>query len=57
MQVHAMGTVVFEADDDRVVPIEDAAWSYEEPLPGAIDRVGTDFAGHVAFDRAKVDVR
>ncbi|MFG1807605.1 DUF427 domain-containing protein [Streptomyces sp. NPDC049040] len=29
----------------------DAAWSYPEPLSSAIDRVGRDFSGYVAFDR------
>jgi len=27
----------------------DAAWSYPTPLAGAIERVGTDFSGYVAF--------
>jgi uncharacterized protein (DUF427 family) len=27
----------------------DRAWSYPTLLPGAIERVGTDFAGYVAF--------
>jgi len=39
---------------DRVV--EDAAWSYEEPFASAVERVGRDFAGHVAFDRTKVQI-
>jgi uncharacterized protein (DUF427 family) len=34
----------------------DAAWSYPEPLPGAIERVGSDFAGYVAFDRSQVEI-
>ena len=34
--------------DDRLA---DGAWSYPEPLPGATERVGRDFAGYVAFDR------
>ncbi|GAA4627359.1 DUF427 domain-containing protein [Cellulomonas oligotrophica] len=29
--------------------LADRAWSYPEPYPGAIERVGTDFAGWVAF--------
>lgn len=29
---------------------KDVAWSYPEPLPGAADRVGQDFADYVAFD-------
>lgn len=29
--------------------VADAAWSYPNPYPGAIDRVGKDFAGYVAF--------
>ncbi len=27
----------------------DAAWSYPEPKPTAIDQVGADFSGYVAF--------
>lgn len=27
----------------------DVAWAYPSLLPGAVERVGTDFAGHVAF--------
>lgn len=27
----------------------DRAWSYPEPFPGAVERVGKDFAGYVAF--------
>ncbi len=34
---------------------KDVAWSYPNLLPGAVDRVGKDFAGYVAFDPA-VDV-
>jgi len=34
--------------------LEDVAWSYPEPYPSAIEKVGTDFSGHVAFWR---DVR
>jgi uncharacterized protein (DUF427 family) len=29
--------------------LADAAWSYPEPYPTAIERVGTDFSGYVAF--------
>lgn len=32
----------------------DKAWSYPEPFPTAIERVGTDFSGYVAFDRSVV---
>jgi uncharacterized protein (DUF427 family) len=32
---------------DGVLP--DRAWSYPEPYPTAINRVGTDFSGYVAF--------
>ncbi|MBZ4485789.1 DUF427 domain-containing protein [Microbacterium sp. cx-55] len=28
----------------------DLAWSYPHPLPTAIERVGSDFSGYVAFD-------
>ncbi|MGZ0711919.1 DUF427 domain-containing protein (plasmid) [Coraliomargarita sp. W4R53] len=34
--------------------VKDAAWSYPDLYPGAVDRVGTDFAGYVAFDRSVV---
>jgi len=27
----------------------DRAWSYPEPMPSAIERVGRDFTGYVAF--------
>lgn len=27
----------------------DRAWAYPEPYPSAIERVGTDFSGYVAF--------
>lgn len=30
----------------------DAAWSYPDPLESAVDTVGRNFAGYVAFDRA-----
>ena len=30
---------------------EDAAWSYPEPKPSAIERVHKDFSGYVAFWR------
>ena len=30
----------------------DGAWSYPKPHRAAIERVGTDFSGYVAFDRA-----
>ena len=34
--------------------LTDGAWSYPDLRPGAVDRVGTDFAGYVAFDRKVV---
>ncbi len=34
--------------------LADGAWSYPDLRPGAIDRVGTDFAGYLAFDRKVV---
>ncbi|KZE41181.1 DUF427 domain-containing protein [Microbacterium sp. T32] len=34
--------------------LPDGAWSYPDLRPGAVDRVGTDFAGYVAFDRKVV---
>ncbi len=30
---------------------QDVAWSYPEPLPGAIDKVKKDFSNYVAFWR------
>lgn len=35
-------------------PHADAAWSYPVLRPSAIDRVGVDFSGYVAFDRNQV---
>lgn len=29
--------------------LTDRAWAYLEPYPSAIERVGTDFSGYVAF--------
>lgn len=29
--------------------LQDRAWSYPEPFPGSVDRVGKDFANYVAF--------
>ena len=29
--------------------LQDRAWSYPEPYPTALTRVGTDFSGYVAF--------
>lgn len=29
--------------------LTDRAWAYPEPYPTAIERVGTDFSGYVAF--------
>ena len=31
------------------VVLKDRAWSYPDPLPGSIERVGRDFSGYVAF--------
>jgi uncharacterized protein (DUF427 family) len=36
--------------------IHDGAWSYPDLIPSAVDRVGRDFAGYVAFDRGSVTV-
>ena len=36
-------------EDDNIS--QDAAWSYPEPLPTAIDKVKKDFSGYVAFWR------
>jgi uncharacterized protein (DUF427 family) len=35
---------------------KDAAWSYPEIKSSAVDRVGKDFAGYVAFDKQQVSV-
>ncbi|MDZ8202279.1 DUF427 domain-containing protein [Microbacterium sp. SSW1-59] len=32
--------------------LEDGAWAYPDLRPGAADRVGSDFAGFIAFDRS-----
>ena len=37
-----------QSDD---VQIADVGWSYPEPYDGAVERVGRDFAGHVAFGK------
>jgi uncharacterized protein (DUF427 family) len=34
----------------------DAAWSYPEPYPASFDRVGKDYSGYVAFDKAQVAI-
>lgn len=31
----------------------DAAWSYPDPYPASFDRVGKDYSGYVAFDKAQ----
>ena len=36
--------------------ISDGAWSYPDLKPSAIERVGRDFAGYVAFDPRSVAV-
>ena len=36
--------------------ISDGAWSYPDLKPSAIERVGRDFSGYVAFDRRSVTV-
>ena len=30
----------------------DLAWSYPQPTPSSLDRVGSDYSGFVAFDRS-----
>jgi len=34
----------------------DAAWSYPTPYPASFDRVGRDYSGYVAFDKAQVTI-
>jgi uncharacterized protein (DUF427 family) len=34
----------------------DAAWSYPNPYPASFDRVGRDYTGYVAFDKAQVTI-
>jgi uncharacterized protein (DUF427 family) len=36
--------------------ISDGAWSYPDLFPSAVERVGRDFAGYVAFDPRSVTV-
>jgi uncharacterized protein (DUF427 family) len=36
--------------------VSDGAWSYPEPNTSAIERVGRDFSGYVAFDPQSVTV-
>ncbi len=35
---------------------QDAAWSYPDLKPSAVERVGQDFADYVAFDKRQVTV-
>jgi uncharacterized protein (DUF427 family) len=35
---------------------KDAAWSYPDIMPSAIARVGKDFSGFMAFDKAKTQI-
>ena len=35
---------------------KDAAWSYPELLQSGIERVGKDFSGYFAFDKAQIEV-
>lgn len=37
-----------QAGGERLV---DGAWAYTEPMQSAIDRVGSDFSGYIAFGR------
>lgn len=34
----------------------DGAWSYRHPKASAVERVGRDFSGYIAFDRGQVTV-
>jgi len=36
--------------------VADGAWSYPTPMASAIERVGRDFAGYVAFDKSLADI-
>jgi uncharacterized protein (DUF427 family) len=36
--------------------VKDAAWSYPHPHASAIERVGRDFSGYLAFDKSRVTV-
>lgn len=36
--------------------LSDAAWTYPSPKHSAIDQVGHDFTGYIAFDTRQVDV-
>jgi uncharacterized protein (DUF427 family) len=34
----------------------DAAWSYPDPYPSSFERVGQDYSGYVAFDKAQAQI-
>jgi uncharacterized protein (DUF427 family) len=34
----------------------DAAWSYPTPYPTSFERVGKDYSGYLAFDKAQVTI-
>ncbi|TGO05421.1 DUF427 domain-containing protein [Serinibacter arcticus] len=36
--------------------VKDGGWSYPQPIPSSFERVGTDYSGYVAFDRASVTI-
>jgi uncharacterized protein (DUF427 family) len=36
--------------------VKDAAWSYPEVIPSGIERIGQDFSGYFAFDKAQVQI-
>lgn len=36
--------------------VADAAWSYPEPKDSAIEKVGADFSGYVAFDKSLAQI-
>jgi uncharacterized protein (DUF427 family) len=35
----------------------DAAWSYPNPKNSAIEKVGSDFADHIAFEKSQVNTQ
>lgn len=45
----------YSVRDGEDAALKDRAWSYPEPYASAIERVGTDFSGYVAFWK-EVDV-
>lgn len=43
------GACQYFSVSDGEVDLQDRAWSYPTPMPTAIEKVGRDFSGYVAF--------